>query len=81
MKQYDLTEVQANYVAEMKLRNLNKTYITKQTKDLEELDKKIKTYKKIVNDDKSIDNMIVSTLEQINKKFAKPRMTKVKENK
>lgn len=75
MSLYKLTELQANYIAEMKLRNLNKTYIDKQTKDLEKINKQIVSYEKSVGNNKSIDKMIITTLEQINKKYAKNRMT------
>ena len=53
MKGFDIDEVQANYIAEIKLRNLNKEYIVNRIKDVDELIKELDRMKKILGDDKS----------------------------
>lgn len=77
MKAYDLTEPQANYLADLKLRYLNKTYLDKQVKDFEQLNKQIATYEKTLASPKAIDKCIINTLVQINKKYARPRKTQI----
>ena len=75
MTTYGLTEPQADYLADLKLRYLNKTYLDKQVKDFEQLNKQIDTYEKTLASPKAIDNCIINALNQINKKYAKERKT------
>ena len=74
---YGLDEVQAEYVAEIKLRNLNVEYIEKRIKDIQDLMKDIAELDSIWKDEKKIRNIIVKELQQIIKKYPSPRRTSI----
>ena len=74
---YGLDEVQAEYVAEIKLRNLNVEYIEKRIKDIQDLVKEIAELDSIWKDEKKIRNIIVKELQQIIKKYPSPRRTSI----
>ena len=74
---FGIDEIQANYVAEIKLRNINKEYILKQTKAIDELEKEIAEMKGILNSAKKLQNVIVKELQQVSEKFGKPRKTEI----
>ena len=59
---FGIDETQAEYVAEIKLRHLNKEYILKRTADIEGLKKDIAEMEEILGSDKKIKNIIVSEL-------------------
>lgn len=77
MSYFDVDEVQANAIVNMKLKNINVIYITKQTKEIKELENIISSKKAILNCDKSINNIICSELETINNKYGQPRRTEI----
>ena len=72
---FGIDEVQAEYVAEIKLRHLNKEYILKRTADIEGLEKDIAEMEDILKDDKKIKNIIVTELKDVVKKYQQPRKT------
>ena len=77
MKGFSIDETQAEYIAEIKLRNLNKEYILKRVSEKEELEKKIAETESILGSDKKVGKLISSQLVQIKKKYAKPRKTEI----
>jgi DNA gyrase subunit A len=72
---FGIDEIQAEYVAEIKLRHLNREYILKRTKDIEELKSDIANLSEIVGSDKKIKGIIASELKNIVKKYGQPRKT------
>ena len=74
---FGIDEVQANYVAEIKLRNINKEYILKQTKAIDELEKEIADLLDTLNSPRKLKNVIIKELEQVAEKYGKPRKTEI----
>ena len=74
---FGIDEIQANYVADIRLRNINKEYILKRTQEVEALEKEIADLEDIVNDPKRIKKIIISELEQVKKNHAQPRRTEI----
>jgi DNA gyrase subunit A len=77
MKGFDITEEQAVYVAEIKLRNLNKDYILNKTKAIEDLKAEIEDIESKLSSEREIDKLIVSALKDIQKKYGIPRKTEI----
>ncbi len=77
MIEFGIDEIQANYVAEIKLRNINKEYILKQTKAIDQLEKEIEDLRSILNSSRKLKNVIIKELEEVSKKFGKPRKTEI----
>ena len=77
MIEFGIDEIQANYVAEIKLRNINKEYILKQTKAIDQLEKEIEDLRGILNSSRKLKNVIIKELEEVSKKFGKPRKTEI----
>ena len=74
---FGIDEIQANYVAEIKLRNINKEYILRQTKAISELEKEIAELKDILNSARKLKNVIIKELQDVSKKFGQPRKTEM----
>ena len=74
---FGIDEIQANYVAEIKLRNINKEYILKQTRATSDLEKEIADLRDILNSTKKLKNTIIKELQQVADKFGKPRKTEI----
>ncbi len=74
---FGIDEIQANYVAEIKLRNINKEYILKQTKAISELEKEIAELQDILGSSRKLKNVIIKELQQVSDKFGKPRKTEI----
>ena len=74
---FGIDEVQANYVAEIKLRNINKEYILRQTKAISELEKEIAELKDILNSARKLKNVIIKELQDVSKKHGQPRKTEI----
>ena len=72
---FGIDEIQAEYVAEIKLRHLNREYILKRTKDIEELKADIAKLMEIAESDKKIKSVIAGELKEIIRKYAQPRRT------
>ncbi len=74
---FGIDEVQANFVAEIKLRNINKEYILKQTKAISELEKEIEKLRDTLNSQHKLQNVIIQELEQVADKYGQPRKTEI----
>ena len=74
---FGIDEIQANYVAEIRLRNINKEYILRQTKATSQLEKEIADLQDILNSPRKLKNLIIKELEEVSKKYGKPRMTEI----
>ncbi|MBQ9761974.1 MAG: topoisomerase IV [Oscillospiraceae bacterium] len=74
---FGIDEIQANYVAEIKLRNINKEYILKQTKAIDELEKEIAEMRAILGSARKLQNLIIKELQQVSDKYGKPRKTEI----
>ena len=74
---FGIDEIQANYVAEIKLRNINKEYILKQTKATSQLEQEIADLRDILNSPRKLQKVIIKELEEVSKKFGKPRKTEI----
>ncbi|MBQ7288971.1 MAG: topoisomerase IV [Clostridia bacterium] len=74
---FGIDETQAEYVAEIKLRHLNREYILKRLADLEELEKQIADLEDILNSRRRVYSLIVKELEEVIKKYAQPRRTQM----
>lgn len=72
---FEIDEVQAEFVSEIKLKNLNKEYILNRTSDALNLRKEISELESILQDTKKIRNIIVDELKQVIKKYPSPRKT------
>lgn len=70
---FGIDETQAEYVAEIKLRHLNREYILKRTQETESLEKEIAQMEEILSSDKKISAIIISELKEVSKKYGQPR--------
>lgn len=70
---FGIDEVQADYVAEIKLRYLNKEYLLKRLEETEELEKAVAEMEEILRDKQRIYKIMIEELEQVAKKYGKPR--------
>ncbi len=74
---FKIDKIQAEYVAEIKLRHLNKEYILKRLQDIEKLEEAIKDLNDILETPKRIKQIIILELKEVIKKYAKPRKTEI----
>jgi DNA gyrase subunit A len=72
---FGIDEIQADYVAEIKLRHLNKEYILNRISEIEQLEKDIAEMENILSDDKKVKNIIITELKEVSKKYQQPRKT------
>ncbi|MDR2073873.1 MAG: topoisomerase IV [Oscillospiraceae bacterium] len=77
MVAFSLDILQAEFVAEIKLRNINKEYIVKKTAEISELEYDVKKIEKILESNSGIRKIIIKELESISKRFGKPRVCSV----
>jgi DNA gyrase subunit A len=75
MKGFDIDQVQAEFVAEIRLRNLNREYILRQTSDIESLKAEIDELNDIYRKESRVLEIICKQLKEIAKKYGKPRST------
>ena len=75
MAGFDLDEVQANFVAEIKLRNINREYILKRTAETDALEKDIADLEATLESKRRIRGIIVRELKEIIRKYPSPRRT------
>lgn len=73
MNGFAIDEIQAEYVAEIKLRHLNREYILRRTSEIEDLKKEIKDLKNILSDKSKIYSIIIKELSAVAKEYASPR--------
>ena len=74
---FGIDEIQANYVAEIKLRNINKEYILKQTRAISDLEAEIAELRDIFNSSRKLKNVIIKELQEVSKKYGQPRKTEI----
>ncbi len=77
MAGFGVDKEQAEYIADIKLRHLNREYILNRLAEIEELQKDIAFYNELLNDDLKLKAQIVKQLMNIKKKYAKPRKTDI----
>ena len=74
---FGIDQVQAEYVADIRLRNINKEYILKRTQEVDALADEIADLEDIVSSPKRIRKIIVDELTEVKKKYAVPRRTEI----
>ena len=74
---FGIDEIQANYVAEIKLRNINKEYILKQTKAIGQLEEELAQLNDVLNNRRKLQNVIIGELQAVGEKYGKPRLTEI----
>ena len=74
---FGIDEIQANYVAEIKLRNINKEYILKQTRAIDDLEGEITDLRDTLNSPRKLKNVIIKELQAVADKFGQPRRTEI----
>ena len=72
---FGIDQVQAEYVADIRLRNINKEYILRRTEETSSLEDEIADLRDLVNDPGRIKQVIIGELEAVKKKYAQPRRT------
>lgn len=77
MKGFDIDEIQANYIADIKLRNLNREYILNRISDIEGLQKEIAEMEEILADELRQKAVIISQLQEIKKKYGQARRSQI----
>ncbi len=77
MAGFGIDEKQAEFIAEIRLRNINKEYILKRTQETEELEKEIARLEGILSSKTKLRNIIVKELETVIKKYPAPRHSEI----
>lgn len=77
MTGFDIDEKQAEYIAEIKLRNINREYILNRTKELGDLEKELKDLNDTLKSERKIKNIICSQLKTVIKKYGVERKTEI----
>jgi len=77
MKEFGIDEIQAEYIAEIKLRHLNREYIIERIKEIENLQKEIADLEAMLADELKQKAAIATQLLAIKKKYGKARKTKL----
>ena len=70
---FGIDEIQSEYVAEIKLRHINREYILKRTQEVGQLQEEIDEMQSILDDAKKINRIIISELKNVIKNYAQPR--------
>ena len=74
---FGIDQIQAEYVADIKLRNINKEYILKRIEEVASLEEDIADLKDLINSPKRIQKVIRGELENVKKKYDVPRRTEI----
>ncbi|MBQ2767502.1 MAG: topoisomerase IV [Clostridia bacterium] len=77
MAGFKIDEIQAEYIAEIKLRYLNREYILNRIKEIEDLQTEIAELEDIIGDELKLKAVIVKQLTEIKKKYGQPRKTQL----
>ncbi|MDF2987540.1 MAG: type topoisomerase gyrase/topo topoisomerase subunit [Eubacterium sp.] len=77
MSGFQIDEIQADYIAEIKLRNLNKEYILNRVSEADDLVKDIAELKDIYGNEIKVKKIIQKQLKEIVKRFGQPRHTEI----
>ena len=76
---FNLTKIQAEYIADIKLRNLNRQYIINRVEEIADLEKQIADIKETLRDEIKLKGTIIAKLGEVKKKYGKPRKTEIVE--
>ncbi len=76
-KGFNLTKIQAEYIADIKLRNLNRQYIINRVEEISTLEKEIADIKETLRDEIKLKGKIIEKLQEVKKKYGKPRKTEI----
>ena len=74
---FGIDQIQAEYVAEIKLRNINKEYILKRTRETDALRDEIDDLENVLGDPRRVRKIIVDELGEVAKKYGEPRRTSI----
>ena len=74
---FSIDEIQANYIAEIKLRNLNREYIINRISEIEDLKAQIAEIEEILKDEYKLKALIAKQLTEIKKKYGQPRKSQI----
>lgn len=74
---FGIDEVQAEYVAEIKLRHLNREYILKRTDEIENLVREIEELEAILASKSRVKTIIIKELQEVSSKYGKPRKSMI----
>lgn len=77
MQGFSIDEIQADYVADIRLRNINREYILKRIQETEDLEREIADLLDLIGKPARIRKLIVKQLEDVKKKYALPRKTEI----
>ena len=72
---FGIDEIQAEFVAEIKLRNINKEYILKRTQEVDSLEREIAELEELLKSEKKLRNVIIKELDAVADKYGKERKT------
>ena len=75
---FGIDEIQAEYVAEIRLRQLNRNYILKRIEEKEQLKAEIAELEAILKSENKVKKIIIKELENVIKKYGKPRKTDIR---
>ena len=74
---FSLTKIQAEYIADIKLRNLNRQYIINRVEEISALEADIADIKETLRDEIKLKGTIITKLQEVKKKYGKPRKTEI----
>lgn len=77
MVKFEIDKEQAEYIAEIKLRNLNKEYLLNRVKEENNLEKELKALKELLENRNKINRLIIKELKYVSKKYGKERKTNI----
>ena len=77
MRGFGIDESQAEFICEIKLRNLNKEYILSKSGEIDNIKKDIWAIESILESEKKLEGVIRRQLEKVAKRFGKPRVTEI----
>ncbi len=77
MAGFDIDEIQANYIAEIKLRYLNREYIINRLAEIEDLQKEIADMEETLKDELKQKALIIGQLTEVKKKYGQPRRSQI----
>ncbi len=77
MKGFDIDEIQANFIAEIKLRYLNREYILNRLAEIDDLQKEIADMEETLKDELKQKALIIQQLTEVKKKYGQPRRSQI----
>jgi len=77
MKGFDIDEIQANFIAEIKLRYLNREYILNRLAEIDDLQKEIADMEETLKDELKQKALIIGQLTEVKKKYGQPRRSQI----